>query len=54
MRAKNWAELYEIENTDEKGKRKKHTIKMRHDPKAEEKRKMNYSPTKIFKEEVAL
>lgn len=38
MRAKNWAELYEIENTDEKGKRKKHTIKMRHDPKAEEKK----------------
>jgi len=35
MRAKSWAELYDIENVDEKGKKKKHKIQMHHDPNAE-------------------
>lgn len=35
MRAKTWAELYDIENVDEKGKKKKHKIQMHHNPDAE-------------------
>lgn len=34
MRATTWAELYALENVDEKGK-KKHSIKLHHNPNAE-------------------